>query len=191
MAKTPKDPVSGRRTPDRRTIEDEPQIAPGGGSAVAAAGGRPAAARPVDARLVDAEPAIAPPPDDDPGLPGRPGRDDVEERKPGADLLREDGSASSTGSRERLGTRPFADSAPSPGIDRPGAVEAGVFDLLDQPGATDGDPLSNFLGAAEGRLGRGTGLSDPSDQTNASPAHGQQSVAAEGDPLGPETLEQF
>ena len=54
------------------------------------------------------------------------------------------------------------------------ARDTGAFDLLQDPGA-GGDPLSSFLGAVEGRLGRDLGPA-PSEQTN-DPVGGAPSVA--------------
>jgi len=121
------------------------------------------------------------------GLRGRkPGQGGAEET---ADEL---GAGPPSDPRERLQQgNPFRPDVVEPGVDAPDAAEAGVFDLLDQPGAADGDPLTSFLGAVEGKLGRETGLTGGADQGNASPAHGLHSAARGKDTIGPDTLEEF
>ena len=105
------------------------------------------------------------------GLFGRIGRDDVTKDKPGADLL---GGGDESGLEAPFSRRPAAFEA------GPGAREAGVFDLVDQPGAADTDPLSSFVGAVEARLGRDLGLTTPSDTTDPSAPIGKDSIAAGG-----------
>jgi hypothetical protein len=109
------------------------------------------------------------------GLLGRIGRDDVAKGTPGEDLL--------GGGEESEPAAPFSD-RPAAFQAGPDVREAGVFDLIDQPGASDGDPLLSFLGAAEAKLGRHTGLATPSDQKDASPA-GKPSVSDAGAPHPP------
>ena len=140
------------------------------------------------------------PPEEDEGLPGVPSIEDLKNRKPDEDLLGTDGDpdAPSDDPRENLEASqafdPFGtkgdgagttagegdsgtdDTSPGTGGIGGDARDTGVFDLLQDPGA-GGDPLSSFLGAVEDRLGRDLGPA-PSEQTNASPAHGLISASA-------------
>ena len=170
MAKTPKRAGPATEVRARPPVVEEEEARPSPGAVDARIEG-------VGVGLVDeVVAAAAPPPEDDDagGLGGRPGRDDVRKAAPGADLL--GGGEAAAG---------------PPAGERPEVRDAGLFDLLDQPGEADSDPLTSFLAGAEGKLGRDTGLTGPSDQGNASPANGKPSVGREKDFIGPDTKEEF
>jgi len=162
-----------------RTAGDGPEPASGGAGALGTrAGGDPL-------RREDREPVgdVAAESEGDGGseLLGGPSADQVRDKTPGADLhVGGHATGSSADPRERPGVASGSDAREAP--------DAGG--LVGQDGGSDGDPLTSFLDAAEAKLGRGTGLADPSQQTNASPAHGQHSVARDKEFIGPDTLEQ-
>ena len=174
-----------------RAVDDGPDAASGGPGVI---GPRGVGDR---VRGQDLEPAEDLVPedegDDDGGLLGLPGVEGLRGKAPGADLLDGgEGEGPPADPSGRLGvTNPLFGGSTAPEVDAPDAVDAGVFDLVDQAGASEGDPLRSFLDVAESKLGRDLGLADAGSQTNASPADGRPSAASGEKPIGPDTLEEF